>query len=66
MSPAQLLTAAQVATTLGLNEQVVRRHTRAGRYAAFAVNIADAGSKPIWRYDPRRLEKWLEARRTAA
>lgn len=62
----RLLSADEVAQTLGLNEQVVRRHTRAGRYAAFAVNLAEAGSKPIWRYDPRRLEKWLESRRTAA
>jgi hypothetical protein len=66
MSTPQLLTAAQVADILGLHPKVIARHTRQGRYSSFALNLADAGSKPIWRYDPRRLEKWLEARRSAA
>ena len=62
----RLLTATQLADTLGLHPKVVARHTRQGRYDTFAINLADAGSKPIWRYDPRRLEKWLDARRNAA
>lgn len=65
MSVPKLLTANQLAEALGLHPKVVARHTRSGRYAAFAVNLADGDTRPIWRYDLRRLEKWLEGRRTS-
>ena len=66
MTSQKLWTAAQLAEVLGLNPKVVARHTRAGRYAAFAVNLAPAGAKPIWRYHPGRYAKWLESRATSA
>jgi hypothetical protein len=62
----QLLTAAQLADVLHEHVQTVRKHTRQGLYAGFAINVAAPGRPPKWRYDPRGLEKWLDARRTAA
>jgi hypothetical protein len=66
MSTPKLLTGAQLADALNLHPKVVAKHTRQGRYDTFAINLAPAGRQPIWRYDPRGLEKWLDARRNAA
>jgi excisionase family DNA binding protein len=60
MTTPKLLSADDVAAVLGLNVQTVRKHTRQGLYP-FAVKVGRQ-----WRYDPRRLEKWLESRRNAA
>ena len=64
MSTPKLLTADDLAAVLGLNVQTVRKHTRQGLHP-FAVNVG-TDRQPRWRYDPRRLEKWLDARRNAA
>ena len=64
MTP-RLLTAGDLAEILGEHRQTVAKNTRAGIYP-FARNLAPAGKKPIWRYDPRGLDRWLEARRSSA
>lgn len=60
----QLLTAQAVADQLGEHIKTVRTHTRRGDYAAFAINLGTP-QRPTWRYDARRLEQWLDARRVA-
>jgi hypothetical protein len=65
MSIPKLLTGAQLAEALNLHPKSVAKATRQGAYP-FAINLAPAGRQPVWRYDPRGLEKWLESRRNAA
>lgn len=64
MSRLQLATAVQVAGVLAESVDTVRRHTRRGDYAAFAVNVG-TGERPRWRYDLHRLERWLDVKRSA-
>lgn len=60
-----LLTVPQLAERLGEHPQTVRKHTRAGAYASFAINLGTA-TQPRWRYHPGRLEKWLAGRASSA
>lgn len=60
MTGRRLVSARDVAELLDLNEQTVRKHTRQGHYP-FAVNVGTQRA-PQWRYDLRRLDRWLESR----
>lgn len=66
MTIPRLLTVEDVAEVLGEHPQTVRKHTRQGQFASFAINVGGAGRLARWRYDPRGLEKWLQSRRTSA
>lgn len=61
MTRPRLITAAVLADELGIDIKTVRRRTRAGDFP-FAINIGDA-RRPMWRYDVRLLDRWLESRR---
>lgn len=61
----RLITADAVAEVLAEDLTTVRRHTRRGDYAEFAINTGTT-QRPRWRYDTARLAKWLDARRAAA
>lgn len=60
----RLITADQLADLLGEHLKTVRTRTRRGDFADFAINIGTP-QRPTWRYDSRRLDKWLDARRVA-
>lgn len=60
----QLVTADDVAEILAESLVTVRRHTRRGDYKAFAINVG-TDTKPRWRYDLHRLQRWLDLKRSA-
>lgn len=60
---ARLLTARQVADELGINEQHVRKLTRAGELAG--INIT-TGRVPRWRYEPKAVASYKANRTTVA
>lgn len=65
MSPRKrLVTAEEIAETLAESLTSVRRHTRRGDYAAFAINLG-TDQRPKWRYDLHRLDRWIDTHRTA-
>lgn len=59
----QLVTAQDVADVLAESLTTVRRNTRRGVYP-FAVNVGTE-HRPRWRYDLRRLERWIDLKRSA-
>ncbi|WP_191563415.1 hypothetical protein [Janibacter melonis] len=56
-----LLRAHEVAERLAQDIKTIRRNTRRGLYP-FARNLGTP-QQPIWRYDARGLERWLDTRR---
>jgi excisionase family DNA binding protein len=64
MSESPLLTVAAVAAHLGLSDEVVLSHIRAGHLRA--ANVARPGSRrPRWRIDPDDVDLFLAARSAA-
>lgn len=59
---ARLIDAQQLSKQLGLDIATVRRHTRSGEFP-FARNLGKPNGKPVWRYDTRALDRWLDTRR---
>ncbi|WP_076260824.1 helix-turn-helix domain-containing protein [Intrasporangium flavum] len=62
--PTHLLTAHEVAARLGEHIKTTRKRTRRGDFASFAINLGTQ-NRPIWRYDERLLERWIDSRRAA-
>ena len=60
----RLIRADQLAEVLDESLTTVRRATRRGEYAEFAINVGTDRS-PRWRYDTARLSRWLDSRRAA-
>lgn len=60
--PTVLLTAQELADRLAQDLKTIRRNTRRGAYADFALNLGTE-QRPTWRYDEALLERWLDSRR---
>lgn len=64
MSTPKALTAHEVADLARLNISTIRRRTRRGEIPG-AVNVGTA-QRPIWRYDARRINTWMQRGTPAA